>query len=396
MKMKFFTKIFLCLLFTFTSDLFPVSSLTATSALESRLGADIGDGRLDDFSGMEAAFILSGIREQDELNAAMAWYRNLVETIRAFHFDPFDRTGSANKVFSYLHGTWLKQYEKETISLLDIVHKKKFNCVTATILYNMICEDFGWRTEAFETPTHVYTIFTNFTNPVMVENTTPMGFDIVKNLRAYSNYLAQFYPQSEVLEIGLDKIYLHENSRGREISNTELLGLLVYNRAFFAEKNRDYGPAYRFVRLAQQFNPDSRSNEKFEIGLYFKWGKQSVDQGNNYDAFQVYDEACGRHPNIPEFCHNKRTAFFKSAVQSWTNKDWSMAYPLFDRMMDSEFSSGDEYAQIKGYLKNWAVYFVQQHKKKEIGEAAALLEYLDPQDPFLIDLKNRLKSSPEE
>jgi hypothetical protein len=325
----------------------------------------------------------------------MSWYNNLVETIRGFHFDPFDRSGSANKVFSYLHGTWLKQYKKETVSLLDIVHEMKFNCVTATILYNMICEDFGWRTEAFETPTHVYTIFTNFTNPVMVENTTPMGFDIVKNLRAYSNYLAQFYPQNKILEIGLDKIYLYENSRGREINNTELLGLLVYNRSFFAEEKKEYDLAYRFVRLAQKFNPDSRSNINFEIRLYFKWGKQLTDQDRNYDAFEVYDGACSRHPNIPEFCHNKRTAFLKSAVQSWTEKDWSAAYSIFNRIMDWELASGDDYVQIKKYLKNWAAYFIQHHKNREIGEVAALLEYLDPQDSLLIDLKNRLKSSHE-
>jgi hypothetical protein len=392
--MKLFIKIFLCLFFLIFFNLLPVYSQTITNTLESRLRADIEDGRLDDFSGMEAAFILSGVHEPERLDAAMSWYRNLVETIRGFHFDSFDRTGSASKVFAYLHGTWLKQYEKETISLMDIVHKKVFNCVTATILYNMICEDFGWRTEAFETPTHVYTIFTNFTNPVMVENTLPMGFDIIKNLRVYSNYLAQYYPQNEVLEIGLDRIYLYENSRGREINNTELLGLLVYNRAFFAEKNSEYDQAYQLVRLAQKFNPDSRSNEKFEIGLYFKWGKQMADQNNNYDAFRVYDEACDRHPNVPEFCHNKRTAFFRAIVQSWTEKDWSAAYPLFNRELNSELSSEDEYAQIKKHLKDWAVYFVQHRKDKEISEVTDLLEYLDPQDPFLINLKNRLKSAP--
>jgi hypothetical protein len=393
--MKFAIKISICLFVSLFVDFFPAASQTIPNTLESRLRADIEDGRLDDFSGMEAAFILSGVREQEVLDAAMSWYNNLVETIRGFHFDPFDRSGSANKVFSYLHGTWLKQYEKKTVSLLDIVHEMKFNCVTATILYNMICEDFGWRTEAFETPTHVYTIFTNFTNPVMVENTTPMGFDIVKNLRAYSNYLAQFYPQNKILEIGLDKIYLYENSRGREINNTELLGLLVYNRSFFAEEKKEYDLAYRFVRLAQKFNPDSRSNINFEIRLYFKWGKQLTDQDRNYDAFEVYDGACSRHPNIPEFCHNKRTAFLKSAVQSWTEKDWSAAYSIFNRIMDWELASGDDYVQIKKYLKNWAAYFIQHHKNREIGEVAALLEYLDPQDSLLIDLKNRLKSSHE-
>jgi hypothetical protein len=167
----------------------------------------------------------------------------------------------------------------------------------------------------------------------------------------------------------------------------------VYNRAFFAEKRQDYQQAYRLVRLAQKFNPDSRSNVRFEIGLYNRWGQQLIERGDIYNSFQVFSEACERHPTVTEFCHNMKTAFFKAALQSWTNKNWTISRELFDGIADCEsLEEGDE-ARIKQILKNWAAYFVRHRMNDEIREVAALLEYFDPEDPFLIDFKSRLESS---
>ena len=73
-------------------------------------------------------------------------------------------------------------YALESTTLADIARNKEYNCVAATILYNIICEDFSWSCEAFETPTHVYTIFNNFRENLIVENTSVMGFDILKNI----------------------------------------------------------------------------------------------------------------------------------------------------------------------------------------------------------------------
>jgi len=256
-KILLYNLIFICII------------LQIVLAEKKTLEDDIADGYLDDYSKIEAAFILSGVTDPDSLPRYLNWYEELLTKIKSFTFNYDDPVGSAQTVFMYLHSTWLKTYAKESTTLADIVHSKEYNCVAATILYNIICEDLDWSCEAFETPTHVYTIFNNFGHDLIVENTSSMGFNIMKNLKSYSRYLAQYYPESEVLKIGLEKLYYHENSKGRKITNTELLGLLAYNRAYLAKKNQDYKLAYDFVLLPQEFNRDSRSNVNFEIGLYF-------------------------------------------------------------------------------------------------------------------------------
>jgi hypothetical protein len=300
-------------------------------SLEERLRLDIGDGRLDDFSKIEAAFILSGVEDPDSLDACVDWHRSLVGTIENFRFQMTDRPGSARRVFAWLHGAWLVRYDAAATTLTDVRDRKTYNCVSGTILFNLTCEALGWSTDAFETPTHVYTFFNNYTERIPIENTSPMGFDIMKNLGDYSRFLLQYYPGNRAARIGLDRLFAHENGKGREIDNTELLGLLAYNRAFFARKDSSYARAWDYVLLARKFNQDSRSNVDFEIGLTFEWGSDLLHRGENRAAFDIYAEGFRRFPDIGDLRLNARTAFFRFLQSS---QSWDSLRPALDTTLE--------------------------------------------------------------
>ncbi len=363
--------------------------------LEERLREDIRDNRLDKFTRREAAFILSGATNPDSLEDCLRWYQSLLTTIKDYHLDPFDREGSAGKVFSYLHSTWLLKYKEEATTLLDIIRQKQYNCVAGTILYNLLCEDLGWSTEAFETPTHTYTIFTNFGNRVMVENTSPMGFNIMRNLHEYSRYLAQFYPQKQILQIGLDRLYAYENSKGRVIDNTELLGLLAYNRAYFAKRDNDFEAAYDFVMLAQSFNRDSRSNINFEIDLYFRWGQKLYEDSRYYDAFEVFADGTYRYPDNKELANNCRVTFFNGLRQNWEKKNWGLTRQIAMEMWELNLLKDEDWERLQMILHNWATFTCQSNKKQEALEALELLEKIDADDPQLIALKKAIENLQE-
>ena len=326
---------------------------------------DIADGYLDEYTKVEAAFLLSGISDTDSLPGYLDWYNLLLNTIRGLHLDYNDPIESARTVFLYLHSAWLKTYAEESTTLIDIVQRKEYNCVSATILYNLICEELGWSSQAFETPTHVYTVFDHLQYRLMVENTSTMGFDILKNLKAYSQYLARYYSQSEVLRIGLDRLYLHENSKGRVITNTELLGLLAYNRAYLARKNKDFKKAYDLVLLAQQFNRDSRSNIRFEIGLYYNWGKQ-LYEGQDYSAaFGIFADGYYRYPDNRDFRKNTLTSFYRAMEVNWQKKDWPESARLIDEIEALNILQKQDRQNIRQMLMNW-LHDVQLKKAETI------------------------------
>ena len=366
--------------------------LFSNDNLETALRNDISDSQLDDFSHIEAAFVLSGVTAPDSLQIYVDWYNNLVETLRNYNFDPFDQEASAAKVFNYLHGTWLKKYKERATTLLDIVNEKRFNCVAGTILFNLICEDLGWTTEAFETPTHTYTIFPTFTRQLMVENTSPMGFDMMKNLHIYNRYLLQFYPEKQALNIGMDRIYAYENSKGRRITNTELLGLLAYNRAYFAREKQDYKTAYNYVQFAQHFNRDSRSNINFEINLYFKWGIKLFNEQKYPEAFGIFADASYRYPDNENFSKNCKAAFFNSQIQTWRNKNWQTCHQITKEIYSQEILTEEDYIRLQKMFVNWANYFFQNKRKDEGNQLIDIWEKIDSQNENLNNLRQAIKS----
>jgi len=366
----------------------------ADSYIESRLSKDMEDHRLDNYSKIQAAFILSGATHPDSLSYYLKWYNTLVKTLKDYNFDPFDRINSAGNVFGYLHSNWLITYQEKATTLINVVKQKQFNCVAGTILYNLICEDMGWATEAFETPTHTYTIFTDFSRRLMVENTSGMGFNIMENLKEYSQYLLQFYPEDRRYQIGLDKIYAYENTQGRQINNTELLGLLAYNRAYFAMQVKDYRSAFNFVTLAQQFNRDSRSNYNFEIDLYHKWGKKLFDEQNYEQSFEVFQIALSRHPEVKEFVQNSRACFFNALATNWTQKNWQSTTQLVPAMLALQIMNDSDLTNLQRMLANWGDYFYRTQMKFECRQTTALWAAVDPNNPQLQRFQAAIETLP--
>jgi len=361
------------------------------SSLIDLLKTDLDNQSLDDFSHIETAFILSGANHKDSLTACMRWYQNALETLQASPLDPFKPEASARSVFIYLNTAHLKKYEKKSTTLLDIMRTKTFNCVSATILFNLLCEDVGLETQAFETPTHVYTLFTQYDKRIMVENTTSMGFNIINNLQNYSKYLAQYYPKNQVLKIGLDRLYFHEHSQGRQIDNTELLGLMAYNQAYFAREKDQFDKAYDWVLLAQMLNGDSRSNIRFEKSLYYQWGKMLVDASRFEEAFSVYADGYYRYPEMKELAHNCKLAFFRTQADFQARGNWDRARQICFEILDLKILDEKGLQNLTPFLDQWAGRFLSQRDKTHLQEVVELWEISDGKNPRIQLLKTQME-----
>jgi len=93
--------ILICLILIF--GFLPKHSLRAERI---SLEDDIADGYLDEYSKIEAGFILSGITDPDSLTRYVEWYNNLLEKVETFPFEFNDPVGSARTVFMYLHSSY--------------------------------------------------------------------------------------------------------------------------------------------------------------------------------------------------------------------------------------------------------------------------------------------------
>ena len=249
----------------------------------------------------------------------------------------------------------------------------------------------GLRTMAFETPTHVYTIFSNFERTVMVENTTTMGFNIYKNLNAYSRYMRQYYPENRMYQIGLDRLYAYENAHGRRITNTELLGLISYNQAYFAFEDKNYDDAYGYVLLAQQFNRDSRSNQRFEKRLYYTHGKVLFSNKNYPRAFQLFADAAYRYPDNPDFRKNCIAAFMNTLKTRSEQGDWQDVVHMHYEMLELDILGDKELRFLRQYLLRRAEGFIREEKMDQAKQAVGLLKDMDIYDDHVKSLEHMIE-----
>lgn len=353
------------------------AGLARGQKLSEQLLADIEDGELDQFSRIEAAFLMGANDDSARWQQGLIWFHELLQDVRQKNLIGFDKVPAAERLFLYLHTTWLIHYQREATTLFDILERKTFNCVSATVLYNLLCEEVGLKTEAFETPTHVYSIFTNIAEQVTVENTNSMGFDIMKNLQRYSEYLRQYYPENEALKIGLDRLYAYENSHGRRIDNTELLGLIAYNLAIFATEKDNFEQAYDWLTLAQRFNVDSRSNRKFEISLYYRWGQRLFEQKDFLRAFRLMADAFYRYQDNNDFKQNCQIAFLNALQQLWVAKDWDQTEAIIREMADLMSDTKRELDLQMQVLQRWIDFLRLQNRTEEAQRAAALFQQMN-------------------
>jgi hypothetical protein len=200
----------------------------------------------------------------------------------------------------------------------------------------------------------------------------------MKNLQSYSRYLAQFYPESQRLKIGLDKLYAYENSKGRVIDNVELLGLLAYNRAYMAREKGRFARAYDLILIAQLFNADSRSNENFEINLYYDWGKKLYDKNRHEEAFQVFADAVFRYSNVKNFQKNCLSVFFKAMRQFWTKRQWEKSHWIIEDLLALEIMGDKEKQSLIRILYTWATYGSHTKNEQLFKEVVEVMKRVDP------------------
>jgi tetratricopeptide (TPR) repeat protein len=202
---------------------------TPLSVLEQQLFTDAADGRLDDFSLLDAALIASGVDD----TAALRHYRERIaawaEELRQNNRMDGSHRRQVEVIFEFLHRNILYgKYNIECTDLRQALDEGRFNCVSATVLFNCLAGEFGYSCCALETPGHALSRVYLPDGPLDVETTCPRWFHL------------QHDPvkQVEALEKTIGRKSMNDKSMLREISPIQLTAMIYYNRGvdFLAEK----------------------------------------------------------------------------------------------------------------------------------------------------------------
>lgn len=216
----------------------------AAGAAEKALLEDVADGRLDDMSLIEAGLVASGVVWTEDLGRFGPRLEGLVDAAReaAGKGSARDR---ARRVFEWLHRDVLERYELHGVDLPGVLNDGRYNCVSATLVYNSLLEALGIRSAAVLVPSHVYSVVRAGDQWIEVETTSPRGFSPARTLGEYKRFLkernlggaAVKLQGSEAVE---DTALIKEIQGSRQRVDNRVLVALVYSNIGVARlRDRD-------------------------------------------------------------------------------------------------------------------------------------------------------------
>jgi Tfp pilus assembly protein PilF len=210
-------------------------------------------------------------------------------------------------IFAFLHGKILKgKYNIQCTDLRQAFDEGRFNCVSATVLFNCLAGELGLSCCGLETPGHALSRVYLPDGPLDVETTCPRWFclqhdRLLNNVEGkgtvpFSPTMQAWCPENR------DSPPLHENSDSpqktigqkpakdkaklREISPIQLTAMIYYNRGidFLAEKR--FADAAAANAKAIRLDPLSSTARGNFLATINNW---AIDLGNTGDYARAAD-----------------------------------------------------------------------------------------------------------
>ncbi len=196
----------------------------------------------------ETALRASGFNQAKEMNEARARLDRLTNRLRRAVGPLRDVRTKGERLLRMLHGPEgaLRTYDVRATTLRDVLFDQRYNCVSASVLYNLIAERLGLVTRAELRPTHARSALldTVASTRIVVETTSPEGFD--PDPQEAKRMLRRIAGGSD----SADRVLVPE--AGTWVATDVLIGLIYVNRATLAEEAKKNQAAERLFQAAEQ------------------------------------------------------------------------------------------------------------------------------------------------
>ena len=216
--------------------------------LERRLFADARDGTLEEFTLLEAALIAGGVDDPAELARYGARLDACVAELRRLGTVRGTPRQQAQAIFEFLHHRLLTGgYRLEGTDLRRTLDDGRYNCVSATVLFNSMAGQFGLSVCGLESPGHARSRLLSADGPLDVETTCPRWFQLIDRP----------HEQAAMLEKTLGRPAAKDPPKCREISAGQLIAMIYYNRGVDLLNEKHYDLAAAANAKAVRLDPSN-------------------------------------------------------------------------------------------------------------------------------------------
>jgi tetratricopeptide (TPR) repeat protein len=264
------------------------------SDLERRLFDDAEDGRLDFFSPLDAALIASGedkfprLRHYEEKLAA--WIAELRSSIA-----PNDLAEkNAERVFDFLHRRALRGgYRLECTDLRAAFDEGRYNCVSASVLFNGLAEGVGLNCKGLEAPGHAASRVFLPQGPLDLETTCPRWFEILRD-------------PAKRDEVGLESGRLSKCDRSqiREVTPIQMAAMIYYNRGVDYLNEKRFAEAAAVNAKSLRLDPENATAKGNFLATLNNWSIELCGSGRFAEAVELNETGAAFDPHYPPLHRN--------------------------------------------------------------------------------------------
>lgn len=293
----------------------------AMAPSEAAVFADAEDGRLDHHSLFRAALIAGGTLEPKLLQKYETKFHQWVRQLQKHTPKAQQPLKQAELIFRFMHQNILTGgYNAQASELAHTLQSGRYNCLSASVLYQCLLEAFGIEAWAWEMGTHARTQIQLQGQILDVETTCPQWFDLIQegSLRGAGTLLTE--PEALLWDtrgkrrpVGTQEAGsragrspsllppLGQAEPGTRIDDVGLLALIYYNRGVDFLLQGDYKEALAANAKALRLAPGHpRAWGNFLAGMN-NWAVALGRAGQHRQAVQLLQEGLRLAPAYEPF-----------------------------------------------------------------------------------------------
>lgn len=314
--------------------------------VEGRMLADAMDGQWNSFDQLHAALIAEGLRSESEIRSYEARVETMLQELRAtlVATQTADtnamEVAQAKVVFEYLHRHVLTgEYQVDCSQVSSVFKTGDFNCVSATVLFNVLSERLGLQATGLEKPGHVLSRVHGREKSFDVETTCPNWFSLTGEVRVAGTIGKTAHAVGQPLPAGplsAGPLTAEAIAKVREITPVQLVAMIYYNEGVdeinaknydlaaaanakallldassdaawsnlmatinnwaidFATNQKRFDLAARLLDEGRSLDATYSNFESNQLNIYYHWIQSLISEGRTADAKTVYAHAAKR------------------------------------------------------------------------------------------------------
>jgi tetratricopeptide (TPR) repeat protein len=255
----------------------PVDVAIPQNRLEERLFADAAEGRLKEFSPFEAALVAGGVEDSDTLHRYQQKAAALVDQLR--HSAALDGTPAqqAEAVFAFMHRHVLHGgYDLAYTDLRRVLDEGRFNCVSATVLFNYLAGEVGLECRGLEMPGHAMSRVVLADASLDIETTCPRWFRLTDDPKLQEAAAAKTIGTAAAAD----------RSKAREVSPIQLAAMIYYNRGVDLLADKRFAEAAKANAKALRLDPQNATARGNLLATINNW---SIELGASQHFAEAVD-----------------------------------------------------------------------------------------------------------